>query len=210
LLNLSRLGEIARSGSLFDPIFSAFLERAKFLQSFMQQLTRPVTPSHVALDYLPTQAAADFLASMGNHPLDGILYPSVQSDRTGLNVVLFHRASRAAELQDEDGVELEAETWEMHEDGPERDYRVIEWLPGTDPSDNQAETKKDPSEDGWEIDGVDWLQRTERPVSLRISRGSLQVRLVRQTIFVTEDYDVNHMRIEKGSTPIAVIQDLEV
>ena len=191
LLDLSRLNDVARSGSLFDSVFSTFLERAKFLQSFTQQMTRPVMPSHVALDYLPTQAVADFLASMESPALDGILYPSVQSGQAGLNVVLFHKASRVAELGISEGAELEAETWQMYEEGPQREYRVIEWLPEETSDDGPQVAPDNMTADH---NDVDWPSTTERAISLRISRDALQVRIIQQTTFVTDDNDVDHMQ----------------
>lgn len=190
LLNLSQLSGISRSGSLFDPVFSAFLERAKFLQSFAQQMTRTVLPTHEALDYLPTQAVADFLASSDTPPLDGIIFPSVQSGYVGKNVVLFHKASRVLELDIPDGTSIEAETWQMYNEGPERQYSVTETVPKPVEEVEKAEKALDP----WEID--DWpIQGGEvRDPSLLMITAELEVRIIERICYQTEDHKVDRSR----------------
>jgi hypothetical protein len=47
-------------------------------------------PDDEALKYIPTQAIAEYLASLDNPTLDGMIYPSVQAAEEMKNVVLFH------------------------------------------------------------------------------------------------------------------------
>ena len=54
-------------------------------------LCLPVVPDDEDLEYLPTQAIADFLATERDPVLDGIAYPSTQIDGSGYKVTLFHR-----------------------------------------------------------------------------------------------------------------------
>ena len=65
-----------------------------FLRFLSQNMTRPVMPDEEALEYLPTQAVADFLATQQKPAIDGIVFPSVQAGGDDLNVVLFHKAAR--------------------------------------------------------------------------------------------------------------------
>jgi len=107
LLDIEALRKVeVADGSVFDPDHIRRLRRAAFLRSLSDRMARPVMPDDRTLDYLPTQAIADFLANALDPPLDGILYPSVQvgfpansgallaSRRIGRNVVLFHKAAR--------------------------------------------------------------------------------------------------------------------
>src|SRR3546814_2510266 len=65
-------------------------------------------PSDEALEYLVTQAIADFLAVMAIPSIDGIVFPSVQSSGDAFNVILFHKAARVEEIELPKGMELSA------------------------------------------------------------------------------------------------------
>lgn len=93
LLDLTAIEEIVESGSIFDPEYANSLAKAKFLGSLKSHITRPVMPDDESIEYVSTQAVADFLATEVNLPLDGIIYPSVQADEDGLNIVLFRKSS---------------------------------------------------------------------------------------------------------------------
>jgi hypothetical protein len=80
LLDIEALERVAEdAGSIFDPDYIRRLKRAAFLRSLSNRMSRPVMPNDRELDYLPTQAIADFLANADHPRLDGILYPSVQA-----------------------------------------------------------------------------------------------------------------------------------
>lgn len=194
LLNLSKLSEVARRGSLFDRDFSLFLERAKFLQSFTQQMSRPVMPSHEALEYLPTQAVADFLASMEDPAIDGIVFPSVQSGYAGQNVALFHKASRVDEIDLSDGTTLEADTWQMYNEGPERGYWVVETTPESSTEDESENSVGSIDLDPCGQDESNWHPTSYRPISLSVDTECLQVRIIKQTNYDTENYRVHRIR----------------
>jgi hypothetical protein len=99
LLDLTALSAVAEGGSVFDPGLAARMERAMFLRSLSQRITRPVMPDDEAFDYLPTQAIADFLATENEPPIDGIVFPSVQAAGDVVNVVLFHKAARVEGIE---------------------------------------------------------------------------------------------------------------
>ncbi|MBZ9766716.1 RES family NAD+ phosphorylase [Mesorhizobium sp. CA6] len=126
LLDLNTLKGVHVEGSIFDPNYAPELSRMSFLRKLCDRIARPVMPDDQDFEYLPTQAVADYLATEGKVPLDGILFPSVQAGGVGLNVVLFHKASRCKELDIPRGTELRANSWSDTEDGPEHDYFVIE------------------------------------------------------------------------------------
>lgn len=102
LLDLTAVNDVYEEGSIFDSSLIERLHRADFLRSLGQRMTRSVMPDDEGLDYLPTQAVSDFLATTNDPLLDGIIFKSAQVEN-GYNVVLFHEAARvvAEEFQRE-------------------------------------------------------------------------------------------------------------
>jgi hypothetical protein len=81
LLDLVAMTDISdEHGSLFDDAHRHRLKQAEFLRGLSLRLSRAVMPDDQVLDYLPTQAIADFLAAKKTPRLDGIIYPSVQAE----------------------------------------------------------------------------------------------------------------------------------
>lgn len=66
--------------SIPDSIFAeGYLElqsRQHFLRGFHSLIVKPIQPHHEALEYIPTQAVAEYIANVLN--FDGIIYDSVQ------------------------------------------------------------------------------------------------------------------------------------
>lgn len=75
LLDLSRI-RVAFSGSLFAPEYEDRASRAAFLRNFHRLIARPIHPNQEPLDYIPTQAVAEYVANVLQ--FDGILYASAQ------------------------------------------------------------------------------------------------------------------------------------
>ena len=75
LLDLSRI-RVAFSGSLFAPEYEDRASRAAFLRNFHRLIARPIHPNQEPLDYIPTQAVAEYVANVLG--FDGILYASAQ------------------------------------------------------------------------------------------------------------------------------------
>jgi hypothetical protein len=102
LLDLVELNNISEpEGSVFDESYRYRLKRTGFLRGLGGTLAKPVLPNDEIIEYLPTQAVADFLATNANPALDGIIYPSVQVGshrRYARNLVLFHKAARVRAL----------------------------------------------------------------------------------------------------------------
>jgi hypothetical protein len=200
LLDLTALSSVSISGSVFDPKLAGRLERAMFLRSLSQRITRPVMPEDEAFDYLATQAVADFLATEAHVPLDGILFPSVQAAGNALNIVLFHKAARVETLSIPQGTEISARTGQMGEDGWEVEYSVIEEVP---PSKNKS-TDEEAKKSDWPPDlgaliVAPWTPADydDREASLRIVLDSVEIHIVRRVQFETEDHDVRRHRWEK-------------
>lgn len=91
LLDVNALMEIYVDVSHFDPDYEIRYGRAAFLRSLVSEICRPVMPQDKVLEYLPTQAVAEYLANKVHPRLDGIIFPSSQT-KGGHNVVLFNHA----------------------------------------------------------------------------------------------------------------------
>jgi len=142
LLDLTALGTVRTKGSIFDPTFAGRLERAMFLRKLSQRITRPVMPDDEVVDYLSTQAVADFLASNFVTPLDGIIYPSAQAAGDALNIVLFHKAARVQAINLPRGTEVSASLGHMEEDGWETEYQIIEETPPKVDANTEAQPER--------------------------------------------------------------------
>jgi len=89
LLDLNILSEIYATGSYFDTEFKRRKGHAAFLQSLVDELTKPVMPDKETLGYLPTQIVAEYLAEKVKPHLDGIIFNSSQTKEKGQNIILF-------------------------------------------------------------------------------------------------------------------------
>lgn len=169
-----------------------------FLRSLSQRITRPVMPDDEALDYLPTQAVADFLATEAEVPLDGILYPSVQTAGNALNYVLFHKAARVNPLSIPDGTEISADTGWMGEDGWEINYSVTEEVPP------QAEPKGNtacewPTLDAFISTPCEHADYDDRPYTLCLATDTVTAHIVQRVQVDTEHHGVYRHRRAKTS-----------
>lgn len=196
LLDLTALSAVSDGGSVFDPELAGRLERAMFLRSLSQRITRPVMPDDEAFEYLATQAVADFLATEGAVPLDGIIFPSVQAAGAVLNIVLFHKAARVEKVDVPVGAEISARSGHVEEDGWETEYEVIERVPPTvaEESAERQETRGWPdfaalAVSPWEPVDPDW-----REPGLRIVADSVCVHIIRRVQFETDEHRVTRHR----------------
>ena len=84
-------------------------------------------PDDEALDYIVTQAVADFLATNSANQIDGIIYRSAQTPSDARNVVLFHKAAHVERFDRPYGTEVHSSLGHWTEDGYgwETDYEVI-------------------------------------------------------------------------------------
>lgn len=117
---LATTDKIVPLGSLFDADARQRRERAAFFRQLVAEVSHPVMPTDEAMDYLPSQAIAEFLASR-SPPLDGIVFSSSQTGGKGRNVVLFHHASR---VKDEGMTDVAIDWNDGPEDDPDGAIRV--------------------------------------------------------------------------------------
>ena len=198
ILDLRNLGLASADGSIFDEAFADLCHKAAFLQTLSNILCEPVVPDDEDLEYLPTQAIADFLATERDPVLDGIAYPSTQIDDSGYNVVLFHKAARVEKLVIPEGAELEASTGYHDEDGWYSDYDVTESLPPSpEPGEDapSAGVRRIP-DDSW------WDPWDHRESSLRVSLPSLTVHEISRVQVSTEAHRVSRATVRETTTPL--------
>ena len=124
LLDVDALRSVYVQGSVFDPEYLRRRERAKFLQSLSERIARPVMPNDEPLEYVVTQAIAEFLASRSVPELDGMIYPSVQDRSGGRNVMFFHKAARVERMNYAKGTEVKTHSMSLDDDGLKVDYWV--------------------------------------------------------------------------------------
>lgn len=202
LLDVEALRSVFINGSIFDPNYIGHLELAQFLGRLSARMTMPVMPDDEPKEYLITQMIADFVAQVGEPPIDGMLYRSVQRAGEHQNVVLFNHASRVNQWVIGPETEVDARTYEMDEDGGSINYSVIEWLPPV-----KEET---PSEPGWPF-GLDHIASFDehtvtvhddgRVVTLQLDPKSLQVHHVSGVTIATEAYDVDRHQYQRHTLP---------
>jgi hypothetical protein len=102
LLDVSFLPFAYHGESIFSPSYDRLRNKVVFLEKFHHHISRPVLPSDEALEYLPTQAVAAYVANVMG--LNGVIYGSTQIgaepdrrrqvDRAQCNVALFGEAAR--------------------------------------------------------------------------------------------------------------------
>ena len=93
LLELDKLKDIYCDTSHFSSNYMEEKARFSFLAPLVDEICRPIMPWDNELEYLPTQAVAEFLAATQKPKVDGIIYPSSQT-QTGQNIVLLNHASK--------------------------------------------------------------------------------------------------------------------
>lgn len=200
ILDLTALVAVSVTGSIFDRAYGARMERAVFLRSLCQRITKPVMPDDEVFEYLATQAVADFLSTELEEPLDGILYPSAQVEGDILNIVLFQKSARVEEMDIPPGAVIRGNTVQFTDEGWETDYWVSERVP---PAALVAEAKKSLSsmfDRDWTIGATDFYDnRDVREPSLRVIAQSIKVHVVQRIAVTVESHAVRRDRWEDAS-----------
>lgn len=99
VLDTTRFSLAPRELNLFAQDHVRRLTQWRFMQRFMSEIARPISPDDEPFDYVPTQIVAEYLnrvhqVRIGRSPrmIDGILYRSAQRPE-GINVVLLGEAA---------------------------------------------------------------------------------------------------------------------
>jgi hypothetical protein len=117
LLDLPKLDKLGEPLSRFDEDYIERLSYQRFIRGFHDEIKRAVIPGRETLDYLSTQAVAEYLWTRPD-PLDGIVFGSAQISGAHKNVVLFPHACAVEGLD----AEIERKVRQIYLDGPTEDY----------------------------------------------------------------------------------------
>jgi hypothetical protein len=197
LLDVGSLQSLSIAGSLFDPMYLARSQKAKFLEGLSERITMPIMPDDEALRYIPTQVIAEFLASLNNPMLDGMIYPSVQAAEEMKNVVLFHKAAAVAKVKHPEGVKFSVRDYESYEGGPEIEYSVVEEF------DSEAQTlpSQEPTMDEIiaEMMAKESAIVDQRIPALELSRENVWVHYIKRVAITSDPFLVKRSKFDKKS-----------
>jgi hypothetical protein len=194
LLDLTALRDNSVTSSIADFGLAGRKESAVFLRSLSERITRPVMPDDEPLEYLATQAIADFLATEASASIDGIIFPSAQAAGDACNAVLFHKAARVQAMNVPEGTEVSVSTGRWTEDGWVDDYEVVEKISPLHENEHATGSlgfgaiaeamPPEPQDSGW------------RCSSLRIVPESIEVHRVKHVEIATDQFTVKRHRRE--------------
>ncbi|MBF0285399.1 MAG: RES family NAD+ phosphorylase [Magnetococcales bacterium] len=91
LLDVAHLPTTVKRLSPFHPNYVRSHQFLSFIRQFSFEISSPILPKDTHLDYIATQAVAEYLAHHHSPAFDGILYNSSQ-EGDGINIVLFQHA----------------------------------------------------------------------------------------------------------------------
>jgi len=188
VLDLSALKQIETSGSIFDDHFTADKERAAFLFKFSQRMTRPVMPDDESMEYLITQAIADFLSSAPDLNIDGIIFPSVQVAGDVVNVVLFHKAALVEPWDLKLVKDIKVRLGSTNDYGIPASYSVEEIVYKDPPSSATKDISGRPMRDE---------NKTGRVPALQLDVDSLRVHVIKAIRYTEEEFEIKRVRSEE-------------
>lgn len=195
LLDVASLQSLSIGGSPFDPMYLARKQKANFLEGLSERITMPVMPDDEALKYIPTQVIAEYLASLDDPTLDGMIYPSVQAAQEMKNVVLFHKAAVVAKVKRPEGVKFSVKDYENYEGGPEIEYSVIEEFDSEALSVPQQEPTMD------ELIAEMMAEKNavvdQRVAALELSRENVYVHHIKRVAVTSEAHQVSQRESDK-------------
>ncbi len=205
LLDLDALSNVYAGGSYFDPDYSEREGRAEFFRHLVSEISRPVMPQDEALEYLATQAVAEFLAHKVDPRLDGIIFHSSQTGGDGRNVVLFNHARGVEPHSLPEGTSMEVRLPPRGLDDSDDWYDwyggIVVWetvpsnLPEVESAAPKGEERRGPIRILME-DGPDEVEEEEEP-TLRLDINSLEVLVMEAVAYTTKELSVSRHRQTK-------------
>jgi hypothetical protein len=87
ILDLTSSHEIMNQKSKLDPDYIITQEHIAFLQRLDREFSKPVLPHEEEIEYLPTQASAEYLRERTH--LDGVLFTSALGGKSEKNIAIF-------------------------------------------------------------------------------------------------------------------------
>ena len=102
LFDLSAFWPLKRVSSYFDPKFQRWREQMKFFEKFREEVCRPIRDGDELVDYIPTQAVAEYLSKQFDPPIDGLMFRSSQIVESTLDEIDFERSQHGPSLYPEE------------------------------------------------------------------------------------------------------------
>ena len=199
LLDLDALSNVYAGGSYFDPDCSEREGRAEYFRHLVSEISRPVMPQDEALEYLTTQAVAEFLAHKVDPRLDGIIFHSSQTGGDGRNVVLFNHARGVESHSLHEGTSVEVRLPPRGLDDSDDWYGgIVVWetvpsnLPEVESAAPKGEGRRAPIRILME-EGPDEVEEEEEP-TLRLDFNSLEVLVMEAVAYTTKELSVSRHR----------------
>jgi hypothetical protein len=136
VLDTTRFLEGPGAVNVFAPLAVDRWRQFRFMQLFMQEIAKPVLPGAEHLEYLPTQAVAEFLNKRfvftfagAERTIDAIIFRSAQNP-AGKNIVVLGDAAVVGEIGDDEppldtGRELDWFEIELLAAKPDRPPRIV-------------------------------------------------------------------------------------
>lgn len=100
VLDTTRFQRPVRNIGMFEKAHRKRLTQWTFMQRFRSEIAKPILPDDEYLDYIPTQAVAEYLCHHHRfklrgveHGIDAIIFQSAQDPEKGKNIVLLGGAS---------------------------------------------------------------------------------------------------------------------
>jgi hypothetical protein len=191
ILDLLALKKIYHETSWFDPNFSNVVSKINFFIKLDHEIAKPVMPGDELIDYIPTQALAEYLANHFQPKIDGIIFSSVQTGGEGQNIVLFQHASRIEEhIEVEDQLDKgkKYKTW-----WDEDSFTILK-------RSEKAKSNTWPFIDAFDfVDYHDFDAQDTREVSLRFVDESLKIMKVASIKHKTKPFRVFHFSNDKSN-----------
>ena len=144
LLDLGEIAEAYDKSSHFDPNYSDRKNRGAFLRRLVDEISQPVMPQDESREYLPTQFVASYLAHKVHPQLDGIIFPSSQTEGKGRNLVLFNRSRGVKPYDLPPGTDVDV-SLPRHSQEDKHEYGNI-WVTETVPSNPPVESQAEPDQ----------------------------------------------------------------
>ena len=162
VMDLSVFREVYQELSIFDPDYQSKVSRLKFLRRFEDEVSRPIIPGDELLEYIPTQALVEYLASHFEPKIDGLIYSSTQTNGAGRNIVIFNHAAHIKQV--------------IHNDGDNKGSRRFEvmWSPSHS---NYSIYETEDDEKGIQIEKLQVSEEIIEP-TLQLVDGSLKIHLI--------------------------------
>jgi hypothetical protein len=186
VLDLTVFSKIYDIMSYFDPEFESKVSRLKFLREFDQRISEPVLANENEIDYVPTQAFAEYLADHYDKKIDAVIYSSSQMQgKSTKNIVILPHAASVEWPRDTENDELS------------KRYRLI-WREGfchiiDTPNSGIWFTKPAPGvipDDYYILDNP----------TLRVVKDSIKIVKAKSITYDTEEYDIYPF---KGKDPFS-------